>query len=102
VGPRSGLIKFEIVSGALPRKESVMARKEFDSLLRVGVPKKLRLGECTLLRMSIDCLSKESKKKNRHITIKEFPVVYYTVIYKSLGSKKACKRIKYHIVPIKN
>jgi hypothetical protein len=61
------LIKLEIVSGALLRKESVMARKEFDSLLRVGVPRKLRLGDCTLLRMSIDCLSKESKGK-KHIS----------------------------------
>lgn len=59
------MIKLEIVSGALLRKESVMARKEFDSLLRVGVPRKLRLGDCTLLRMSIDCLSKESKGKKQ-------------------------------------
>ena len=43
------------------------ARKELDNLLRVGVPKKLRLGDCTLLRMSIDCLSKESEKKKRNV-----------------------------------
>ena len=41
------------------------ARKELDNLLRVGVPKKLRFGDCTLLRMSIDCLSKESEKKKK-------------------------------------
>ena len=43
-----------MISGVLPRKEEL--RKEFDSLLSVGVPRKLRLGDCTLLRMSIDCL----------------------------------------------
>ena len=65
MGLRSGLIKLETISGVLLRKESVTARKELDNLLRVGVPKKLRLGDCTLLRMSIDCLSKESEKKKK-------------------------------------
>ena len=37
----------------------------------------------------------EQEKKNRHITIKDIPCgLLYTVIYKSLRSKKACKRIK--------
>jgi hypothetical protein len=63
VGLRRGLTKLEIISGVLLRKESVTARKELDNLLRDGVPKKLRLGDCTLLRMSIDCLSKEREKE---------------------------------------
>jgi hypothetical protein len=49
VGRRSGLTRLEMISGVLPRKE-------LDNLLRVGVPKKLRFGDCTLLRMSMDCL----------------------------------------------
>lgn len=54
MGRISGLTRLEMISGVLPRKEWVM--KELDNLLRVGVPKKLRFGDCTLLRMSMDCL----------------------------------------------
>ena len=53
------MTRLEMISGVLPRKELVM--KELESLLRVGVPKKLRFGDCTLLRMSMDCLSRQSK-----------------------------------------
>jgi hypothetical protein len=49
-----------MISGVLPRKELVM--KELESLLRVGVPKKLRFGDCTLLRMSMDCLGAVRKE----------------------------------------
>jgi hypothetical protein len=49
-----------MTSGVLPRKE--LLRNELDNLLRVGVPKKLRLGDCTLLRMSIDCLLRGKRK----------------------------------------
>jgi hypothetical protein len=45
----------------LARNEEL--RKELEGLLRVGVPRKLRLGDCTLLRMSIDCLLKYKTRK---------------------------------------
>jgi len=51
-----------MISGVLPRKELVM--KELDNLLRVGVPKKLRFGDCTLLRMLIDCLYSKRRERN--------------------------------------
>jgi hypothetical protein len=50
-----------MTSGVLPRKEEW--RKELEILLRVGVPRKLRLGDCTLLRMSMDCLLKYKRKR---------------------------------------
>ena len=51
---RRGLIRLEMISGDFPRNEFVS--KELDKRLSDGVPRKLRLGECTLLYMSIDCL----------------------------------------------
>jgi len=62
VGSRSGLTRLEMISGVLPRKELVM--KELDNLLRVGVPKKLRFGDCTLLRMLMDCLYSKRSERN--------------------------------------
>lgn len=41
----------------------------------------------------------EQEKKTDIWTIKAFPSI---IIYKNPGSKKACKRFKYHTVPIKN
>jgi hypothetical protein len=56
----NGLIKLEMISGGLPRNEFV--RNELDNRLSDGVPKKLRLGECTLLYMSMDCLLVEEEE----------------------------------------
>lgn len=50
----NGLIKLEMISGGFPWNDFV--RNELDNRLSDGVPKKLRLGECTLLYMSMDCL----------------------------------------------
>lgn len=55
----NGLIKLEMISGVFPRNEFV--RNELDNRLSDGVPKKLRLGECTLVYMSMDCLPVEEK-----------------------------------------
>jgi hypothetical protein len=55
----NGLIKLEMISGGFPRNEFV--RNELDNRLSDGVPKKLRLGECTLLYMSMDCLLGEEE-----------------------------------------
>ena len=57
----NGLLKLEMISGGFPRNEFV--RNELDSRLIDGVPKKLRLGECTLLYMSMDCLLIEEEKR---------------------------------------
>lgn len=67
MGRRSGLTRLEMISGVLPRNELLM--KELDNLLRVGVPKKLRFGDCTLLRKSMDCLY--IKRRAREMSVSE-------------------------------